>query len=354
MKADVFWTPIEADCDESAAQEAVERVWRALGTPERLPETGFMMLKCHFGERGHHRFVEPKFVRAVARLGSEAGLKVFASDTNTLYTGARHNAVDHLMLASEHGFVPESLGCPVLVADGLIGRWGFKQKIAGKHFDGVELAGALRFTDYLVAVSHFTGHLAAGIGAAIKNIGMGLATRGGKLAQHNAQPLTVDESLCTACGLCAEWCPQGAITVTEHASIDDEKCISCGYCISICKRGAVNFSWEISNDVLQERVAEYAFGVLKACEGRAAFFNFVVSVYENCDCMSDGGARLCPDVGVVAGYDPVAVDAASLELIKEVTGVDIAAAKKPMNVRRQIEHLAALGGGSLDFALHRV
>ncbi|MCF8050161.1 MAG: 4Fe-4S binding protein [Desulfobacterales bacterium] len=72
-------------------------------------------------------------------------------------------------------------------------------------------------------------------GGAIKNVGMGCASRKGKLAQHSSVSPKVDEEKCVACGDCAERCSQGAIEVgDDSARIHPERCIGCGECILIC------------------------------------------------------------------------------------------------------------------------
>lgn len=42
------------------------------------------------------------------------------------------------------------------------------------------------------------------------------------------------DSSCTACGLCAQKCPAGAISANTPGATDKSKCISCMRCVSIC------------------------------------------------------------------------------------------------------------------------
>ncbi|MCX7704487.1 MAG: DUF362 domain-containing protein, partial [Planctomycetota bacterium] len=317
----VFWREVTNKCSEKEAADAIGALFRAAGFERLVVRDGFCMLKLHFGERGNPNHIEAKFVRPLVEILKSYKMKVFCSDTNTLYRGGRHNAVEHLMTAYEHGFTPEYLGCPVIIADGLVGMCETKVKIKGKHFSEVALAADLEYVDTLFVLSHLTGHIAVGMGCAIKNLGMGLATRGGKLAQHNAQPLEVDERKCVACGFCAEHCPQEAIKVGKVAKIDSKRCINCGYCIAVCKPGAVKFSWEISSQVLQERIAEYAAGVLIKVKN-VGFFNFLLKIAKDCDCIGEKSDIICDDVGVLASDDVVAIDAASCEIVKEAAHND--------------------------------
>ena len=339
----LFFVNIRNDCSEEEAEKAISSLCDALDLSQYLGAHKFALIKIHFGEDGTNRFVRPKFVKSLASLILQTGAKVVIGDTNTLYPGRRSNAADHLSLAAQHGFSVHSIGCPVMILDGLIGRTATTVEIDGKHFREVELAYDLQFFDFLFVVTHFTGHIAAGIGGSIKNMGMGLATRSGKLAQHNAQPLKVDEEKCVACGVCAKWCPQNAIKVGKTAIIDDKKCVSCGWCIAVCKHHAIKFSWEISHTVLQERIAEYAAGAYKLLNKKVVCFNFLHKVHANGDCVKDGGEVLCEDIGIVAGYNPAAVDAVSMNLVKEKAGEDVFVKLRPqIDHTVQIRHFAEI------------
>jgi len=352
--SDVFLRRLKSDCSEEEAKDAIRTLFERAGFERLVVPEGFCMLKLHFGERGNPNHLEPKFVRPLVRLLKERGMKVFCADTNTLYRGGRHNAVDHLMTAYEHGFSPDYLDCPVIILDGLLGMSEKKVRIDGKHFKEVQLPSDLEFVDTLFVLSHMTGHLGVGMGCAIKNIGMGLSTRGGKLAQHNQQPLTVDEGTCKACGDCARYCPEGAITVERFAKIDDSLCINCGYCIAVCKFGAIKFSWELSSYVLQERIAEYAAGVLKTVE-RTGFFNFLLKITKECDCLNRKTDIIYDDIGIVASSDAVAADVASSDIVRKEAGRDVFREATPeIDYRHQMEHLAALGFGSLKYAVVEV
>jgi len=355
MRATVFFVSVHSDCTEKEAEEAISTLYQALDIEGRLDKEKFALLKIHFGEDGTDRFIKPKFVRALVSLIKAKSAKVVLGDTNTLYPGRRCNAAEHLMLAHEHGFTPEKVGCAVMILDGLVGRAAMRVKVNGDHFEEVELAHELQFFDHLFVLTHVTGHIAAGLGGSIKNMGMGLATRSGKLAQHNAQPLKVDAEKCTACGVCARWCPQGAITVEKVAAIDAGKCVSCGWCVAVCKRHAIKFSWEISHRVLQERIAEYAAGAYMMLQPNVFCFNFLHRIHANCDCMKDGGEKLCEDIGIVAGQNPAAVDSASLALINEAAGRDILAEMRPkIDHRVQMHHFAKVCGLTTEYEIVRL
>ena len=351
----LFFVNIGSDSSEREVRKAMSSLYDALDLSQYLGTHKFVLIKIHFGEDGTDRFVRPKFVKALVSLILQTGAKVVIGDTNTLYPGHRSNAADHLLLADQHGFGVRSIGCPVMILDGLVGRTATTVKVDGRHFKKVELAYDLQFFDFLFVVTHFTGHVAAGIGGSIKNMGMGLATRSGKLAQHNAQPLKVDEKKCVACGICAKWCPQNTIKVDKTAIIDGNKCVSCGWCITVCKHHAIKFSWEISHTVLQERIAEYAAGVYKLLNKKVVCFNFLHKLHANCDCGRDGGEVLCEDLGIVAGYNPAAVDTVSMRLVKEKAGEDVFQKLRPeIDHTVQMRHLAEICSVPVESELVRL
>lgn len=175
---------------------------------------------------------------------------------------------------------------PIIMADGLFGDDEYEVPINGKIYKSVKIAALLAKCNALVLVSHFTGHLAAGFGAALKNMGMGCSSRKGKLDQHsNAKP-KINKKKCTLCGMCAKWCPENAITLGEEtADIDKEKCIGCGQCLAICRFDAVQYNWGATYEVLQKKVVEHAMGVYELYKGKSIYINMLTRISKDCDCM---------------------------------------------------------------------
>ena len=150
-------------------------------------------------------------------------------------------------------------------------------QIEGIIFDRVSIAREVVFADSLIAVSHPTGHPEMALGAAIKNLGMGLSSRIGKLRQHSSVKPYVDAKACTLCRKCIQWCPVDAIVEKkEKAFILKEKCIGCGECLSVCNFDAIRYNWGVESADLQKRVAEHALGVILNKRGHCFFFNFLI------------------------------------------------------------------------------
>lgn len=313
-------------------------------------------IKVHFGEEGNTEFIPPYLIRPVVDTVIKHGGRPFLFDTNTLYRGMRENARDHLLLALRHGFTPEVVGAPIMIADGLKGRDYVEVEIAGRHFNSVRLGSLIKQMDACVVVSHVKGHSTAGFGGAIKNISMGFASRSGKQQMHSDVKPEVDADKCTLCGTCVEWCSAGAITLQASAVIDREGCTGCGECRVTCPEGAIDISWETTPALLQQKMAEYALGAVTLLRGRIAFVNFLINITPDCDCWEWSGTRLIDDIGVLSSVDPVAADQASCDLINEASlekyGKNLWEYLTPkINWEVQLEHAEKIGAGTRKYGL---
>ena len=306
----------------------IEALFKAAGFNKLVEKNDLTAVKLHFGEPGNDTFLSPVFVRKVVELLKAAGANPFLTDTNTLYGGLRHNAVDHLNTATAHGFTLATVGAPVIIADGLRGTSFREVSIKGKHFKKVAIADAVLDARSMIVLSHFKGHQMAGFGGAIKNLAMGCAPGRGKCAQH-ASRFEVDGAKCTACGLCMATCPEKAISWAKepglnkkgkHAFIDKEKCVGCGECMTLCRYGAIAIDWESEIGPFNERMAEYAYGAVKGKPGRVGYINFALNITPDCDCAGWSDAAMVPDIGILASHDPVALDKACYDLVNARQG----------------------------------
>ena len=182
---DVFF--IEASLEEGSETLArkVERLYTALDLDPFIRRDTFVALKIHFGEQGNTGYIRPAWLSLICEHLRRKTRRAFFTDTNTLYLGNRSNACEHLALAREHGFSASATGIPVWISDGLIGRDEEKIRIDLPRIKTAKIASTLVHSDVLLCFSHFTGHVLSGVGAALKNLGMGCASRAGKLEQHS-------------------------------------------------------------------------------------------------------------------------------------------------------------------------
>ncbi|MBN1223417.1 MAG: DUF362 domain-containing protein [Candidatus Aminicenantes bacterium] len=352
MASKVYFVRAARQDGNDLLSRKVLRVFSEVGPDIEVRKDDFVALKIHFGEKGNQGYIRPDWLSGIIDLLKKKTSRLYITDTNTLYRGQRSNSVEHLLLAAEHGFSLEKLGIPVIIADGFIGRDTEEISSGRQRIQKAKLAGAFLNTDYLVCLSHFTGHLLTGFGAAIKNLGMGCASRAGKLDQHSVVHPWIKAKACKNCWLCMEYCPANAIEQGEaSAVIIDEKCIGCGECLVICNAGAVKMRWDEDVRRVQEKIAEYAFSVGRLFEGKLACLSVLLRMTKNCDCMSKDEPVIIEDIGILGSSDPVAIDKASVDLVNRTYGEDLL--RKTWNVdwSVQLKHAQDLGLGSMEYKL---
>lgn len=286
----------------------------------RFKKGHLVAVKLHFGEKGNTSYIQPVFVRRVVDTVKKTGALPFLTDTNTLYVGTRGNSVTHLKTAIENGFDYSVVAAPLIIADGLRGEAGVPVDVGGRYFEKVNIAREIVNANGLVVLTHFKCHEMTGFGGALKNIGMGCASREGKLAQHSNSAPAVDPAGCTACSECALVCPADAIDIGAVAVINGRKCIGCGHCIAACPEGTIRIRWDETAAKLQEKMVEHAAGALKGKEGRCLYMSFITHVSPACDCYGHNDSPIVPDTGILASADPVAIDQASADLVNGQEG----------------------------------
>lgn len=326
-------------------------------------------VKLHFGELGNTAYLRPLFLRTVAERIKKLQAKPFLTDTNTLYAGSRSNAIDHLMTAIHNGFGFSSVDCPIVIAGGLKGQSGVKVPIKGEVLREVIVAREIVEADCLIAVSHFKAHELSGFGGALKNVGMGCATREGKLVQHSTVAPRVSVETCKGCKVCLPYCPAKAISMLDRkASIEEQTCIGCGECIVVCPHKAIEIQWNESADLFQKKMVEYAAGALQGKEKKSLFLNFLVQISPACDCYPNSDAPVVRDIGIVASRDPVAIDAASCDLVNQEESIPNTAIKKilksgddkwralfpSIDWQYQLDHGEKMGLGTRAYTLVRI
>ncbi len=318
MKSVVHFTDMTTQANKNLLDKTKETVRRA-GLVDTIAENDLVAIKIHFGEEGNLAFVPPPLVRTVVDMIRAKGGKPFLTDANTLYNGKRRNAVDHLATAIKNGFGYETVGAPLIIADGLKGADYVNVDVNGKHFKSVKISSAVHHADALVAISHVKGHELFGFGGALKNLGMGCGSPPGKQAMHSDLVPEVKRDKCTACGTCFDSCPAGAIEKVENnrAFIKSELCIGCGECVAFCPAKAIPINWKTDEKTIQEKTAEYAWGVVKPKKQKKAFLNYVMNVTPDCDCAPWNDVPLVPNLGILGSKDPVAIDRASLDIVNE-------------------------------------
>ena len=304
----VYYTDFRCPVGTSLTDK-LRRLCIAAGIKNIDMEGKFVAIKMHFGELGNLAYLRPNYAKVVADLCKEQGGMPFLTDCNTLYPGSRKNALEHLTCAQLNGFWPMTTGCQVLIADGLRGTDEVEVPVPnGEYCKTAKIGRAIMDADIFISLSHFKGHESTGFGGAIKNIGMGCGSRAGKMEQHASGHPAVQEDLCRGCHRCAKECGSDAIRYNEKnkAVIDQDKCKGCGRCIGACNFDAIYSQYDSANEMLDRKMSEYAAAV---CAGRPCFhISLVQDVSPNCDCHGENDAPILPDIGIVASFDPVALE----------------------------------------------
>ncbi len=315
MASKVYFIDLKATFQENMPAK-IGKLMTAAGIADTVSKRDLTAVKIHFGEKGNTAFIRPVYVRTIIESIRKAGGSPFLTDANTLYAGTRGNSASHIITAIQNGFAYSVVEAPIIIADGLRGKSDTAVSVDRKHFDQVHIGTEIAEADALISVAHFKGHELTGFGGALKNIGMGCASRKGKLAQHSGVGPKIKKKNCIACGDCVAHCSQKAISfVDQKAQIDPEKCIGCGECILICPNDAVQIQWDQYGTVFLEKMVEYAEGVLKTAAGKLLCLNFIINVTPACDCYPFSDRPIVRDIGIVASTDPVAIDQASVDLV---------------------------------------
>ncbi len=355
MALNVYFIKASVQDGEQALSEKARALFRAGQFAGCFKKNDYTAVKVHVGEETNNTYIKAPCLKGLVEELQATGAKPFVTDTSTLYTGRRHNAIDHTILATERGFSVEGLGIPFIAPDGIYGTAETAVKIDGELDQEVLIAADIVRCQSILSIAHFTGHCAACVGATIKTLGMGCSSRKGKMRQHASLKPQVKKGVCTRCGECYRHCPADAITLDEiQAHIDQDKCIGCAECVAVCRFDAVTYDWQQESEILQKSVAEHALGAVKGKEGRAAYFNFLVSVTKDCDCFGQANMpKMVADIGILASTDPVAVDKAAIDLVEQHSGKNVSRliGNKDLDWRFQIEHAVKIGLGSADYEL---
>ncbi|WP_309493129.1 DUF362 domain-containing protein [Candidatus Hecatella orcuttiae] len=342
----------------------LEKLFYSSGMAEVAAPGARVAVKVHMGERGNLTYLRPPIVRKVVELVKAVGGVPFVADTTVLYPQKRFTARDCLETAAYNGFTPETVGAPIVIADGEDGYQGVsvevERTVDGCRLREVKVASAFLEADAMIVLSHAKGHLLSGFGGALKNLAMGCTTKHGKAAQHASHGLGFDGSKCDGCGKCVEACVYAALRLEGGKAVRDlEKCMHCCNCLFVCEKNA--FYWpEGCRDVFQVYIAHAAYAVAKVFKkGRMGFLNFVQDVTSRCDCCTTAEKAVTQDVGILASSDPVAVDKASVDLIDQAPKLaqlphdppDILGKINGTNSLIQLRTAQKLGLGSLKYEL---
>jgi uncharacterized Fe-S center protein len=341
------------------------------GWLDRLKPGEIVAVKTHMGEAYNVGYLRPIIVRTLVDALKERGCRPFVTDTTTMPYHpwiSRTLAMDYLETANNNGFTQSSVGCPIIIADGWLGTDDVVVDLKGRgtYLKKQFVSRAIADADALLSVAHFKGHPAGGFGASLKNIGVGGASKRGKMNLHGAlagdKPV-VDAKLCP--GRKCEWwqtcedcCPEGAIKVTDKGlDVDLDACVYCFACANLCVNMAGTNAIKRFDylPALGRRIADSALATTLTKEpGKAFFINYAIDVTPCCDCYGWTDTPFVNGLGIFASLDPVAVDKACIDMMNQAPGLInseaedfgvLAPGSKKLNVIKDKDIEAQIYGG---------
>jgi hypothetical protein len=321
----VHFTDARSRSSKESLLEKLGRLTEAAGLKEVVKPGDKVFVKPHMGAPLTTRYLRPIYVRKVVEQVRSIGADPVVVETTGLgLLDPRGTADKYLKVAASHGYTEEVIGAPILIADGEKGLDSMKVKGPSGH---VLLAKALREADALISLAHFKGHVNVAFGGALKNIAVGLSPKEGKFNFHYEKKPKVNKELCNSCAECVAICPvKGAIEmVGDKADIVQDLCVGCLACVMKCKPKAIVTKRSESED-LQLKMANIAAAIVNEVgKDKVLFVNFLLEVDWLCDCehFQEGWSDvpIVQDIGIVASRDPVAIDAASMDLVNEAPGL---------------------------------
>jgi uncharacterized Fe-S center protein len=201
--------------------------------------------------------VQPLFLALAQR-----GASPFLTDCSVPFG----DALQSLNAAAMNGYVS---GAPCVLADGVKGTdYDLIPVRGGKRLRSAKFGRALMDADLIITVTR-PAFSERGFRGVLYDLGLGCAARAGKTEVQTSGKPIVDAELCIGCGKCAAICEHGGARLdpdTRKASIFPPKCSGCSRCMRACPVNAIRPNFDISDETVLERLAEYAKALCDAKE----------------------------------------------------------------------------------------
>lgn len=268
--------------------DGLTAVYEALGASP----SGRIAVKLSTGEPGSN-YLRPELIGGLVRSFDSPTIV----ECNTAYGGARANTAMHYQVAADHGYT-ELADVDIMDEDGsmtlpVTGGTNLTENYVGAHFENY---------DYFVVLSHFKGHAMAGYVGAIKNISIGIASAEGKSHIHTG--------------------------------------------------GKGGSMWSADQDAFLESMAEAGKSVVDALGGNILYINVMNRLSVDCDCDTNPAEPDMHDIGILASFDPVALDQACVDLVYAAEdGASLIDRIESRNGLHTLEHAEAIGLGSRTYEL---
>lgn len=293
-------------------------------------------IKLHFGEPGNETSLRPEYIKPLTDVLVGLGIGYFFFDSSTAYGGARGNPDTHKKMAMEKGW--GELGEIRLNDDFIV--------VKGENME-YEVCKELADADGVLVVSHFKGHICAGFGGGVKNLGMGALTKKTKSEIHGgAKPELIGK--CTKCEACVRSCPLDGIRLDENGPVF-EMCYGCSNCVYSCTADVLKTKLNYFDVLLGEGAA------VAASQFKKAFYlNYMINITKRCDCLKDSGAIIAENAGYLASEDGVAIDKAAYDIIVKQAGEDVFLKNNKKTGLQHLEAAEKFGMGQIEYKLKKI
>jgi uncharacterized protein len=349
--AKVYFMDDRSQSNQTSLVAKMLTLFDAAGFGDMIKPNDVVAIKLHMGEYNNTAYIRPVYVRALADKIKSLGGEPMVVDTTTLpyFTYAsRVTALDHYKTIARNGFSPSTVGCPIVIADGFIGTDDVRVDLPEGFILKEQYVGTgIALADVMILLSHFKGHPMGTFGGAIKNMGVGCASKRGKLNLHlgghpkyglKSRPYLPERCIgkqCPTWEICDNICSLGNITITDRTiEWNRDKCIGCMACLPLLATCGVAMPPDDYFDATAAAIADSALAAAKAIgRDKIGYINLAIDIAPWCDCVSYSDRSIVPNIGVFASWDPVAIDTACLQKATESAGMpgSIAMAKGVMD-----------------------
>ncbi len=298
-------------------------------------------IKCHMGEWFNTGYLRPILIRVIVDKVKELGGRPFVTDTTTApyyFYGARCTASFYLENAARNGFTAETMGCPIIISDGMYGTDDVRVDLPdGLLLKEGYLARGIADADSVIVVSHFKGHGNGVYGGSIKNVAIGCSSKRGKFNVHLCTHQKVgwngwsfDGKKCKGeeCPnhvVCNNLCPAGALKIgKDGATYDGSKCIGCfGHQRPLFRCGLWGREkYDDWSNWFLVAMADAAAGYVRHIgKERIGYLTYALDLTPACDCVPGTDRAVLPNLGVFASRDMVAIDVAALDMSVQAHGI---------------------------------
>ncbi len=326
MKSEVYYFSARAnEYKQSMSRFKGPLALKQIGIEEKIKNHEKVIIKTHFGALENTRYIRPSYIRFLCDYVKSLGAYPAVAEScgwgipgaKGEY-GGRANEREYLEVALKHGYTANTMGAPIFMLDGPEGLDYIIQEINGEFFNQVRVAGRLREYNHMILASHFKGHSSAGFGGSIKNLGIGCASKGGKVEAHTGKTFEFNFDNCMpGCSNCIDICPTGALRRNENDQMEfiEEKCRYCYMCKSVCKNKAISIG-TVPREQFIYQMVDNAKGVVDYFGNDNIFYiNYAIDITWQCDCSGSSDVPFVSDIGILSSKDPVALDQACVDLV---------------------------------------